>query len=222
MGGMLWGSSGVEARAQNAAAKVLKAEKLDQGDYETLALAIENNAPCITEKVIEILAKDSDFLIELKRFPGRWGSAIEKLKSAATRSPGGIDFRSLPITIQPAVVGQQPTVGSPQMLNKGINLVQEWSQIQNMVNAGIIPSSQRLREYLEASCKSGDASVEIDKMLSCIADILRIEEERCSATDPALREFLDLLESSNSAQELGSKLNKIGVSGKEPRSTPLS
>ena len=57
-----------------------------------------------------------------------------------------------------------------------INLDEEWQSIQNMVNGGITPSADRIREYIQVSCLKGNPTQEIRKVVSCIADILRLEE----------------------------------------------
>ena len=53
-------------------------------------------------------------------------------------------------------------------------------------------------------------------MLACLADILRLEEERVLPTDPSLKELLVLLESDTSVQDMQLALSKITVYSKEP------
>ena len=98
-----------------------------------------------------------------------------------------------------------------------MNLDAEWQQIQNMIQAGIIPSGERIKEYLKVSCQKEGFSQEIDKMLACLADILRLEEEEVLPTDSTFKEILTLLESDKSAQEMQFALSKIIVLSKEPR-----
>jgi len=144
----------------------------------------------------------------------------------ATDTKGGIDLRALPIVTQTmpgnliqgaprriGAAGVLPSAGGQSLLN----LDAEWQQIENMTQAGLIPSNERIREYLQASCQSEDCSQRIDKVLSLFADILRLEEERVSSTEPALREILVLLESDKAAAELQVALSKIEVSPKEPQ-----
>ena len=85
-----------------------------------------------------------------------------------------------------------------------------------MIQAGIIPSSQRLREYLQACWQKQDFNQEVDKVLSCLADILRLEEEKILPTEPSLKELLILLESDNTAKDLQLALSRITISAKEP------
>jgi hypothetical protein len=129
---------------------------------------------------------------------------------------GGIDFRSLLIMTQPM----------PSFAFKPVNLAvnqaglngpdRDWQEIRAMVEGGIIPSYQRIKEYLEASCKSKDCSQRIEKMLACIADILRMQEDRVCATEPVLRQLLVILESDQSAELMLVALNGIEVSPEAP------
>jgi hypothetical protein len=153
---------------------------------------------------------------------------------------GGIDFRALPAVTQPMGQSEAPRpIGRPGVpLSAGTGPVgtgplgrqdiamsgsvpvdlaeldKDWRQIENMVKAGIIPSCQRLKEYLQASCTGPGCQERIDKVLSCIADIFRLEEERVSSTDQALREVLVALESGRPANELQLALSGIEVGPK--------
>jgi hypothetical protein len=95
-------------------------------------------------------------------------------------------------------------------------LENEGKQIQRMVDSGIIPSSDRIKDYLDECCQNGGAAVDMDKVLSCIADILRLEEEQLRPTEEALRQILVLLESDKPAQEMHNQLRIIPVMAKEP------
>jgi len=137
--------------------------------------------------------------------------------TAGKNTKGGIDFRGLPIVTQPMnITGVRPVIPQGYSFITNTKLDKEWSEIENMLNGGIIPSIERIREYLALSCQSQDCQARIDKALSCIADILRIEEERCFVTDSALKQVLILLESDKPANELQLALLKIGVLAKEP------
>ncbi|MBI4972744.1 MAG: endolytic transglycosylase MltG, partial [Candidatus Omnitrophica bacterium] len=148
------------------------------------------------------------------------GSAGSPSISQASKTPGGIDFRGLPIVTQamPGLSGD-PSLrsGLPAVAVPAVELDKEWQQIQNMVNAGIIPSVERIKDYLQACCQREDAGSQIDKVLSCIADILRLEEEQVIPTDKALRDLLVLLESDKPAQEIPFAVSNITVLPKEPR-----
>ena len=143
---------------------------------------------------------------------GSAGSAITE------EDKGGIDLRGLPIVTQPLStpgLGVAPGLGVSSPLSRTVPVAQlseEWRQIEQMLAAGIIPSTERIKE---ACCQQ--ENLDIDKVLACIAGILRLEEERVSSTEPALKEFLVLLESDKTVGELQVALSKITVPAKEPQ-----
>jgi len=83
-----------------------------------------------------------------------------------------------------------------------INLTREWSDIERLVNSGITPCAERLKEYLAASCFKGNLDTDMDKIVSIISNILKMEEVTCSSTDPLLKDILVVLGSGRSAREL--------------------
>jgi hypothetical protein len=85
-----------------------------------------------------------------------------------------------------------------------------------MIKAGIIPSSERIREYLQLCCARQGMNREMDDILSCIADILRMQEDRVITTESSLKEMLSLLESNKAANEIQFSLEKIRIEAKEP------
>jgi SAM-dependent methyltransferase len=144
------------------------------------------------------------------------GEIDEESSSPVTPdAKGGIDFRALPITTQPLMNTQLGNMPAPRPL-VSINLDESWGQIQNMLKAEIIPSSERIKEYLQACCGKKDMDQEMDKVLACIADILRLQEERAISTDLSLKEMLGLLESDKSGNEMQFVLAKITVPEEEP------
>ncbi|MDD2927251.1 MAG: metallophosphoesterase [Candidatus Omnitrophica bacterium] len=132
------------------------------------------------------------------------------------KKTGGIDFRALPISAQPTLAHPGVNLSLPPIIPL-IQLEEEWSQIENLLAAGIRPSSQRIKEYLLSCCLKKDYNRDIDKVLSCIADMLRLEEERLVATDTALKEMLIVLESDKPADAMQSALTQITVKVKEPK-----
>jgi SAM-dependent methyltransferase len=155
--------------------------------------------------------------------PGQGGGVAETVGN----DPGGIDFRALPIITQP--LGTAPLGGQPKMGTgtAPVALEKQWREIERMLQAGIRPSTDRIKEYVKAIEGQYNAetprpiggpgvppSAEIDKVLSCIADILRQEEQECYSTEPALRQLLALLESGD---PLGPGLEKVQPLPKEPK-----
>ncbi len=134
----------------------------------------------------------------------------------AVKDIGGIDMRSLPkyTKVEKIATGRssakqgQPLAGTAPVSDK------EWLEIERMANSGIAPSCERIREYL---LSLRDPNSQIDKVLACIADILRREEEQACATESSLKEILVLLESGKPVNELRLALIKIQVFAKEPQ-----
>ncbi|MDO8662894.1 MAG: hypothetical protein Q7K98_06725 [Candidatus Omnitrophota bacterium] len=114
---------------------------------------------------------------------------------------GGIDFRALPIVTQ-AMSNLRLSASSVISLSqlKSLNLNQELQEMQKLVDAGITPSAERIKEYVASSCLQGNPDTQ--KVVSCIADILRLEEERCYPTEVTLKDILVVLESGMPNQEL--------------------
>ena len=133
--------------------------------------------------------------------PGSIPSASETTTAAAAQTrTGGIDFRSLPIVTQ--AIGNLRMNMDAQAINRmhSKDVSRELEDIQRMIEAGISPSGERIKEYVQASAVQGN--LDIDKVISCISDILRSEEERCCQTEAVIKDILVVLESARSKQEL--------------------
>ena len=129
--------------------------------------------------------------------------------SSSTGTPGGIDFRFLPIVTQSIDSLKASIRVMPQASLERINLIQEWSNIERLVNSGITPSAERLKDYLAASCFKGNLDSDMDKIVSCISDILRMEEETYCSTDPTFKDILVVLGSGRSGVELKIIFNEV-------------
>ncbi len=128
---------------------------------------------------------------------------------------GGIDLRSLPIVSHP----QLPNAGRRLLVPGGAmaeDLKKEWQDIQRMLESGITPSGERIREYMMACCRKQDCAADINSVLVCIADILRMEEERVVLTESGLRGILMVLESDASPQNMLIALSQIPIDTPEP------
>ncbi len=189
----------------------------------------------ISRLVVETLDQaDMDFIISSNEIPFvSTSSSTEKIKveeivdsmnpvlslplaPVSLDRKGGIDFRTLPI------VNQQINMGALKLSSKdlkrlnNVNLDSEWVQIQNMVNAGIIPSNERIKEYVLASCLRQNLGNQINKVLGCIADIMRMEEDRVLDSEPGLKNMLVLLESCQPANRVVNDLSNISFTPEEP------
>lgn len=170
-------------------------------------------------KLLEGAQKDNSNMIDIFRL------RAVKLPSLDTDSnvggsgqgPGGIDFRAMPMAVQPDSVGRLAGVPVSRLNGPHINLDIELREIQRMIRAGIIPSLERIKECLVASCQGKDCRQKREKILACLADILRMEEERAVDTESQMKEVLVLLESDKPAVELEAALSKIVVMPGEPK-----
>ena len=124
-------------------------------------------------------------------------------KSSSAITFGGIDFRNLPIVTQARSNLSANILGLAITRLKDTDLKQEWLDIQNLTRAGISPSPERIKEYLQGLCLKDDYSGEKAKnIILCLADILRLEEENYLATDALLKDILIILSSTDNASEL--------------------
>jgi len=111
---------------------------------------------------------------------------------------GGIDFRALPMIIQPMGSFAGLNFKLPQLSQaelRQINVDSEIQQIKNMVQSGIIPSGQRIKELVAACIQKKEMNSQVDGLLLCIADIFKLEEENANESSPELREALVIVDS---------------------------
>jgi len=116
----------------------------------------------------------------------------------SSNNVGGIDFRTLPITIQPMGSFSGLNFKLPQLSQaelREINVDLEMRQIKNMVQAGIIPSGQRIKELIAVCIQKREMNSYVDNLLLCLADIFKLEEENASESSFDLREALVIVDS---------------------------
>ncbi|MHB8154750.1 MAG: ATP-binding protein [Candidatus Omnitrophota bacterium] len=173
----------------------------------------EINVAFMDPLLTQILDKAKD-LVEADKSASSPVVLENSVSSPVKKELGGIDMRSLSknTVIQP-MAGASPVRGI-SLQGQSLNLDKEWQEIERMANSGIAPSCERLREYL---LSLQDPNSQIDKVLACIADILRQEEEKACYTESSLREILVLLESDKPVNELRLALAKVQVLAKEPQ-----
>ncbi|MDD4899260.1 MAG: ATP-binding protein [Candidatus Omnitrophica bacterium] len=142
-------------------------------------------------------------------------SSWERIAEKFAMKQGGIDFRALPIITQPmSIPAAEPNLAPFTRVKLPVD--PQWHEVTQMVEKGIVPSYQRIKDYLEESCNTPECQQKVNQVLSCIADILRLEEEEVNPTAPVLHEILILLESGQSAQQLQVALAKIEIPEEEP------
>ncbi|MBI4707798.1 MAG: hypothetical protein HY761_07745, partial [Candidatus Omnitrophica bacterium] len=117
---------------------------------------------------------------------------------------GGIDFRALPIVTYSSSALKAVIACSPIVRLDNIGLSKECLAIQKMVEAGITPSEERIKEFVQASSAldSGNFEEARQKAVLWIAEALRSQEEECCVSSPILKDMLVVLDSGVSEKEL--------------------
>ncbi len=92
------------------------------------------------------------------------------------------------------------------------NINGEFAQINNLLRAGIIPSPDRIKTVTVWCLQKKDCQQDIGEIISCIADIMRLEEEEPSAGNSAFKDILTCLESDQPAQQIQLSLNTFSHS----------
>ncbi|MBI4981666.1 MAG: hypothetical protein HZC15_00730, partial [Candidatus Omnitrophica bacterium] len=120
------------------------------------------------------------------------------------KSPGGIDFRALPIVSYASSALKSSIVSSPIAKLDNISLSKEVLAIQKMVEAGITPSEERIKDFVQASSllETGNLGEARQKAVLWIAEVLRSQEEECCASSAVLKDMLVVLDSGVSEKEL--------------------
>ncbi|MFA5096668.1 MAG: hypothetical protein WC478_04950, partial [Candidatus Omnitrophota bacterium] len=134
----------------------------------------------------------------------RAARAQEKARDQSSASPikappttGGIDFRALPLAIQPmgsfkGLNFKLPPLTAKQLAQ--IDIDQEVRQLHNMASSGIRPSGQRIKELIAACVQKKEISAQADNLLLCLIDIYKLEEENGYESEPELREALVIVD----------------------------
>ena len=117
-------------------------------------------------------------------------------------NPGGIDFRNLPSVMQAVTNLNMKLQTIPLAGVSGVDLSKEIGDMNRMIAGRMSPSADRVAECFKAFVQSGGAIDKRRELLSCIGQIISLDEENCSATDPAVRQILTILESGRPAGEL--------------------
>ncbi|MDO8748326.1 MAG: hypothetical protein Q7J72_04320 [Candidatus Omnitrophota bacterium] len=119
------------------------------------------------------------------------------LATTAPTKTGGIDFRQMNILTKPMGSFSGLNFNLP-MLSKAevesLDLDKELTDIQRMVNSGIVPSGNRLKEYLSACYQKGEFDSRREGIIVSLVEICNLEESLAVESDPALREALVMAE----------------------------
>lgn len=154
-------------------------------------------------KSVRVPGDDKVYRETLSRLKGadQDGESINVLETVKD-DLGGIDFRSLFITSRSSpVIKPNPQ----EQINPGIPssaIDKEWRDIQKTVSEGNIPSGDRIRKYVLFCCQRENLNKDVDNVIICISEILRLEEDYVVDCEPGFIRFLSILESYTSPQEL--------------------
>lgn len=138
--------------------------------------------------------------ISLVSSPLTTGGIDASLRSASipNEEVGGIDFRALPMTIRPMGIFSGLSFHLPQLSRaelERININSEMQQIGKMVQAGILPSGERIKELIVACVQKGEINARADNLLLCFIDICKLQEEGACESSPEFREALVIVDS---------------------------
>ena len=135
----------------------------------------------------------------MKSTPETTGGIDATLRSASIpdKGMGGIDFRALPMAIQPMGSFSGLNFKLPQLSQRELakmNIDLEMQQIQNMASSGILPSGRRIKELIAACVQKKEIAARADNLLLCLIDICKLEEENAYDTEPEMREALVIVD----------------------------
>jgi hypothetical protein len=120
----------------------------------------------------------------------------EKAKvSSVIANKGGIDFRALPIVTQAVFNLGLGVLNREQRVRLShLDLNAELAEINKLLGAGITPSIERIKQCAQAAYLFSHSQEENAKIISCIAQVLRKQEDECCSTDSTLKDILVVLE----------------------------
>lgn len=122
------------------------------------------------------------------------GAEVET--SSPVDNVGGIDFRSIPMITQPMGSLSGLSFNLPKVNNiDSINLNTELAQMQKMLAAGIMPSGERLKEYVAACYQKGELETYAGDIAVFLSDICKFDEERVAQTSNEVKETMLIIDS---------------------------
>jgi hypothetical protein len=109
---------------------------------------------------------------------------------------GGIDFRTMDMLVQPmgsfsGLSFKLPKITNPELVNAD----KEFLEIRNMVDRGMIPSGERIKELIAVCLQQRSLDTYSDDMIVCLADIFSLQEDNLMQSSPELKEALVILDS---------------------------
>lgn len=197
-----WNSG--DFRVSNTAEGLTTVRLMKDGENRGIVYGVIVYAPNGTVKITgEPMSGEGGYIFTVNKVER--GSEV-KPDSSSVSSPavenklGGIDFRAMDMLIQPmgsfsGLNFSLPVLSAATL--EAMDLDKELEDIRNMVKAGVIPSGDRVKEYLAACFQKGKMAEKQDGLLLCLSEIYRLQEEEVLETSPELRESLVIIETGN-------------------------
>jgi hypothetical protein len=109
---------------------------------------------------------------------------------------GGIDFRALPMTCKPmgGFCGLKFALPKPSEV-LGINVDKELKEINLMVEKGIAPSGERVKELVAACYHKQELASHQQELMSCLMRICKLEEDMVVSSGKELKEAIVIVDS---------------------------
>jgi len=110
---------------------------------------------------------------------------LEEINKESDSSPintGGIDFRSLPMTIKPMGSFEGLNLMLPKLSSSALasfNLAEEIQHLNQMASRGIEPSGVRVQELVAAAWQKGKLEDYQTEILTLFAEICKLQEREC-------------------------------------------
>ncbi|MFA6358294.1 MAG: hypothetical protein WCY09_06485 [Candidatus Omnitrophota bacterium] len=154
--------------------------------HEQMAGWVAQERPDIDADVAHELAGEAGRIVKVNQ-----NSYPSSADNTRVKSPGGIDFRNINFAVRSS---GQVMKNDKQLVSDRLGVSDDYGvvEINNLLKARIIPSVERLKEYLEKSSNQTDCLEQVNNWL---AESFRLEEEYLTATDSSLIAMLQLVAS---------------------------
>ena len=86
-----------------------------------------------------------------------------------------------------------------------MDLDKELGEIRRLARSGIVPSGQRLKEYLAACFQKGRIEEKKEDLILCLVEVCRLLEEENLESAPELREAIVIADSGRFVLQASSK-----------------
>ncbi|MFH0855950.1 MAG: DnaJ domain-containing protein [Candidatus Omnitrophota bacterium] len=179
----------------------VRAREFDPSVGAPKAIAVYHaggDSPAWQEEQLKEVRKWLEAKVKQEQAGSLSSAAASSAVNEAPVKTGGIDFRVLPMAIQPMGSFAGLNFKLPQLSQaelKQIDIDSEMRQLKNMVQSGIAPSGRRIKELIAACIQKREMNSQAGSLLLCIADIFKLEEESASESSPELREALVIVDS---------------------------